>query len=852
MPIKSIPGSCIGKDNEDHSKELSLLVITGLCTSVMRQRFHPVEQTRMLQVRGGISHLGKDGVFRTMSKDYNVIDAKGLTPDEIQQFLAILPYEVRNTDEAKELANVYGSKVTSYQGLFEPEEGILPKKPSEEEKRQRREALEKQRESADRDASSSCTLNSNTSLKVICRFVLYESPCVSHVTRGPAYDQPYQGSRPRVKPRKAAGVKDVDKALRDGLRLPSHCSVGGVAVELGTISGSIGNVSTPGSNLTSPVACDLKKLVIMMRNCCWSPAFGIFKIVTRCRRPDTRTQLRVFPFTPSFAPRLNRPRCRDLGVNIVFDRRQQRPDGECPNRMMGHGTRRESTICDKLQQGRMTPFRFPSCISPRLQCTDLQECCCVMSGRLRFVGLYCTTALDGIPLLGFTLPPELAVQRSHRWSIPPPPLNVVAARGTTVTFSNGKTIEDTSCGAAVACIGYDNERVKAAMMKQIDEFAYSNSMFYGHPIGEELAAELIRGTNGEMAKVYLMCSGAEAMEAAMKMARQYFMELSPKQPQRMNFIARQGSYHGSTLGSLSMSGHVARRKLFEGMLFNNIHRVSAAYEYRGKTDGQTTEEYVAQLAEELDQKFQEIGPDTVCAFVAESVVGATLGTVPAPAGYFKAVKKVCDKYGALLILDEVMSGMGRCGSLHEWEQEGVVPDIQTIAKGLAGGFAPMAGMFINHRVSDALITGTGVFSHAHTYQGHPVGCAAALEVQRIIREGNLIQNVHENGEYLGKLLQEQLGDHPYVGDVRGRGFFWSLEFVEDKKTKEPFPPSAGIAKKVHLAALDHVGISFYPGMGTKDGVAGDHAWIGPAYTSTKKDVERIVSKVKESVVLALG
>ncbi|KAM0260021.1 hypothetical protein ACHAPA_010467 [Fusarium lateritium] len=437
-------------------------------------------------------------------------------------------------------------------------------------------------------------------------------------------------------------------------------------------------------------------------------------------------------------------------------------------------------------------------------------------------------------------------------TLKPAPLNVVAANGTNVVFSNGKMMEDTTCGAAVACIGYNNERVRSAMIKQMDKFSYSNSMFYGHEIGEELAAELIEGTKGEMSKVYLMCSGAEAMEAAMKMARQYYMELNPKQPQRTNFIGREGSYHGSTLGALSMGGHVGRRKLFDGMLLDNVHRVSAANEYRGKSEGQTTEDYVQQLADELDRKFYQLGPDTVCAFVCESLVGATLGTIPAPAGYFKAMKKVCDKHGALLILDEVMAGMGRCGSLHEWEQEGVVPDIQTIAKGLAGGFAPMAGMFINHRVSDALMAGTGVFSHAHTYQGHPVGCAAALEVQRIVREDNLVENVRENGEYLGKLLHEQLDGHPHVGNIRGRGFFWSLEFVAYKETKEPFPPSAGIAKKVHLAALNDVGISLYPGMGTKDGVTGDHVWIAPAYTSTKLDIERIVSKVKESVTLALG
>ncbi|TGO44420.1 hypothetical protein BOTNAR_0826g00020 [Botryotinia narcissicola] len=498
-----------------------------------------------------------------------------------------------------------------------------------------------------------------------------------------------------------------------------------------------------------------------------------------------------------------------------------------------------------LRRVRKSALAFPS-ISHTLQAVP-----CYSTRQAPAVAAFVTSALtrnlEQSPL-GSTSDPSALLHPILKTA----PLNVVAAKGTTVTFSHGKKMEDTTCGAAVACIGYDNERVKTSMTKQMDKFSYSNSMFYGHQVGEELAAELIRGTNGEMSKVYLMCSGAEAMEAAMKMARQYYMELNPKQPQRTNFIAREGSFHGATLGSLSMSGHVGRRKLFEGMLFVNIHRVSAANEYRGKADGQTTEDYVKQLADELDLKFQEIGPDTVCAFVSEPVVGATLGTVSAPAGYFKAMKKICEKYGALLILDEVMCGMGRCGSLHEWEQEGVVPDIQTVAKGLAGGFAPMAAMFINHRVSDALIAGTGVFAHAHTYQGHPVGCAAALEVQRIVREDNLVENVRENGEYLGKLLHEQLDDHPYVGNVRGRGFFWSLEFVACKKTKEPFPPSTGISKKVHSTAFDDVGISFYPGMGTKDGVSGDHAWIAPAYTSTKYDIERIVSKVKESVILALG
>ncbi|OHF00640.1 aminotransferase class-III [Colletotrichum orchidophilum] len=435
----------------------------------------------------------------------------------------------------------------------------------------------------------------------------------------------------------------------------------------------------------------------------------------------------------------------------------------------------------------------------------------------------------------------------HR-SLKSAPPHVVSANGKYLTFSNGQTILDSTCGAAVACIGSNNERVKKAMVEQIDKFAYCNSMFFGHEIGEELANELIAGTDGAMSKAYIMCSGSEAMESAMKMARQYFMELSPQQSKRVNFIAREGSYHGTTLGSLSMSGHVARRSLFLDMLLPNISRVSACNPYRGMREGQSVEEYVAQLADELDRKFQELGPHTVCAFVAEPVVGATLGCVPAVPGYFQAMRKVCDKYGALLILDEVMSGMGRCGSLHAWQQEGVVPDIQTLAKGLGGGYAPMAGMLINHRVADALRNGTGSFSHGHTYQGHPVGCAAALEVQRIIREENLIDNVRKQGNLLEERLRYYLEDHPQVGNIRGKGLFWGIEFVKDKQSKEPFPRSEDIANKTHLIGFNDFGISLYPGNGTKDGVLGDHVLLAPAYTSTSEEIEEIASKTRDTIL----
>lgn len=354
------------------------------------------------------------------------------------------------------------------------------------------------------------------------------------------------------------------------------------------------------------------------------------------------------------------------------------------------------------------------------------------------------------------------------------PLQVAYAAGNYITLANGHAILDATGGAAVACLGHGNERVNAAVAKQMSKFSYAHSLFFSSSSSEELAKLLTDSTDGHMTKAFIVSSGSEAMEAAMKLARQYFLELPQPEPQRINFIARKESYHGTTLGALSMGGHVARRKLFEPMLMPNISRVSWCNAYRGMAEQESEEQYVARLAHELDDEVQRVGRDTVCAFVAEPVVGAALGCVPAVKGYFKAMKTVCDKYGALLILDEVMSGMGRTGTLHAWQQEDVVPDIQTIGKGLGAGYAPIAGLLINKRIVDCLDKGTGAFAHGQTYQGHPVACAAALEVQRIIRDEDLLANVRAKGELLSSLLREKLLGHPHVGNIRGRGLFWGV------------------------------------------------------------------------------
>ncbi|KAL4795805.1 pyridoxal phosphate-dependent transferase [Aspergillus venezuelensis] len=433
------------------------------------------------------------------------------------------------------------------------------------------------------------------------------------------------------------------------------------------------------------------------------------------------------------------------------------------------------------------------------------------------------------------------------------PPSITHSSGHYLYTSDGREIFDASGGAAVACLGHNDPRIKKAVTEQLDKTAYVYSPFFTVPAAEEIASFLTESTGGKMSRVFIVSSGTEAIEASLKMARQYFTELPEPQMQRTKFIARRQSYHGNTLGSLAVGGHKARRAIYEPILSQNTSHVSPCYPYRDMKEGESEEGYVARLAQELEDEFQRLGPETVCAFVAETMSGTTLGCVPAVPGYLKAIQSTCQKHGALLILDEVMSGMGRTGTLHAWEQEGVVPDLQTVAKGLGGGYAPIGALLVNERVVDVLSKGSRSFVHSQTYQGHPVACATAVAVQNVVREENLLANVKVQGEYLGKLLTEKLAGHKHVGDVRGRGLFWALEFVKNKEIKESFPVSEGIAQKVHLTGLkkEH-GISVIPGVGVADGENGDIIQIAPAYNVSKEEIELIVEKVVGVVTAVFG
>lgn len=425
----------------------------------------------------------------------------------------------------------------------------------------------------------------------------------------------------------------------------------------------------------------------------------------------------------------------------------------------------------------------------------------------------------------------------------------VGGTGLTLRLRDGREIIDASGGAAVACLGHGNRRVAQAIAEQAAKLGYIHSGFFTSDPAEGLADLLLEKEPGGLSHAFLVCSGSEAMEAALKLARQHFLEVG--QPKRTRFIARRQSYHGNTLGVLALGGNLSRREPYEPLLSTQFSHVSPCFNYHYAQPGESPAEYVKRLAGELDAEFQRVGPENVVAFCAEPVVGATAGCVPAVPDYFPAMREVCDRYGALLILDEIMCGMGRTGTLHAWEAEGVVPDIQAIGKGLGGGYQPIGAVLVSKHIIHALGRGSGAFVHGHTFQAHPVACAAALEVQRIIREESLLENVQTMGAYLEDRLREAFRGHNHVGDIRGRGLFFALELVADRETKRSFDPRLKLNELVKQHALNH-GLGVYPGGGTVDGYRGDHVLVAPPYISRRDDIDTIADRLRRAVDSSLA
>jgi len=421
------------------------------------------------------------------------------------------------------------------------------------------------------------------------------------------------------------------------------------------------------------------------------------------------------------------------------------------------------------------------------------------------------------------------------------------AGGVTLTDTLGRSYIDASGGAAVSCLGHGHPDVLAAMHAQIDRVAYAHTSFFTTEVAEELADVLVAGAPAGTSHAYFVSGGSEAIEAALKMARQYFVEIG--QPQREHFIARRQSYHGNTLGALSVGGNEWRRRQFAPLLIPVTH-VSPCYEYRDRLADETPEQYGERLVRELSDAIDRLGPDTVIAFVAETVVGATAGALAPVPGYLRGVRELCSRHGILLILDEVMCGMGRTGTLHACEQEGVVPDLLVVAKGLGGGYQPIGAVLSQAAIVDAFERGSGLFQHGHTYIGHPVACAAALAVQRVIQRDHLLDAVRRQGEGLHARLTQAFGHHPHVGDIRGRGLFRAIELVADRGSKQPFDPALKLHARIKAQAMAH-GLMVYPMGGTIDGRRGDHVLLAPPFIVGDADLDAIVDRLRLAVDAAI-
>jgi adenosylmethionine-8-amino-7-oxononanoate aminotransferase len=419
----------------------------------------------------------------------------------------------------------------------------------------------------------------------------------------------------------------------------------------------------------------------------------------------------------------------------------------------------------------------------------------------------------------------------------------VRGEGIFLIDADGRRYIDACGGAAVSCLGHGHPAVVAALAEQAARLEYVHTSFFTSEAAEELATLIAEMSPGGLDRVWYTSSGSEAIEAALKLARQYHLERGDTG--RTHVIARRLSYHGNTLGALAAGGSAWRRAPYEPLLID-VALVDPCFEYRLAEPEESAEEYGRRAADALEQEILRLGPETVIAFVAETVVGATAGAVPPVPGYLRRVREICDRHGVLLILDEVMCGSGRTGTFLSCEQDGVIPDIATLGKGLGGGYQPIGAVVCTSGVYDAVARGSAALKHGQTYNAHPVGCAAALAVQRVIRNERLLGRVEEAGARLMALLTKCFGDHPNVGDIRGRGLLLAIELVADRSTKAPFDPELAIHQRAKADAVER-GLLIYPSGGTVDGRRGDHILLAPPYNVTDDELEMIVDLLAETM-----
>jgi adenosylmethionine-8-amino-7-oxononanoate aminotransferase len=419
---------------------------------------------------------------------------------------------------------------------------------------------------------------------------------------------------------------------------------------------------------------------------------------------------------------------------------------------------------------------------------------------------------------------------------------IVRGEGSYLFDAEGRQYLDGSGGPAAFCIGHANREVNAAIAAQLDRIACAYRYLFTTEVLEDLTGLILRKFGPDFGHVVYCCSGSEAVESALKAALQF--QYARGLRDKCHFIARERSYHGTTLGALSMSGFAERRLPFESSLLD-VAFVSAANAYR-PVGGVAPAELVATLAVELEERIQRIGPERVAGFIFEPVVGAAGGVVPAPPGYAEAVRAICDRYDVLLIADEVMCGAGRCGTWRALDHEGVKADITAVAKGLAGGYIPLGATIFSSAIGAAIAAAGGTILTGHTYSGHTAACAAGLAVQRIIERDDLLKRVAVAGRMLKSELQAALGRFEEVGDVRGRGYFLGIEIVRDRLTKQPFPAQRAISYEISRRAFEN-GLICYPCAGNAGDGMGDTIIVAPPFNATDAELGELVDKLAKSV-----
>ena len=434
----------------------------------------------------------------------------------------------------------------------------------------------------------------------------------------------------------------------------------------------------------------------------------------------------------------------------------------------------------------------------------------------------------------------------HRFTSARPPI-ATHGEGIFLFDESGRRYVDACGGAAVSCLGHGHPEITAAVASQAAKLEFVHTGFFTTDAAEKLAAIMAEQSPGSLDRVWFTGSGSEAIEAALKLARQYHLERGD--PGRTRVITRRQSYHGNTLGALSAGGSVWRRVPYEPLLID-VAVVDPCFEYRFALPGESSADYARRAADAVEDEIIKLGPYTVMAFLAETVVGATAGAVPPVGDYLKRVREICERHGVLLILDEVMCGSGRTGTFLSCEQDNVVPDIVTLGKGLGAGYQPIGAVICTADIYDSVARGSGALKHGQTYNAHPVGCAAALAVQEVIKRDHLLDAAKQSGERLMSLLELRFGNHPNIGDIRGRGLLVAMELVADRHTRAPFDPALAMHRRAKADAFER-GLLIYPGGGTIDGRSGDHILLAPPYNVADDELDMIVGLLAETLEIIL-